>query len=53
MLGDILAWIFAAVSVIVLIAAERTRRRRREKYRRDLILEFSKEDIRDIEDAED
>ena len=53
MLGDILAWIFAAVSVIVLIAAERTRRRRREKCRRDLILEFSKEDVRDIEDAED
>ena len=53
MLGDILAWIFAAVSVIVLIVAERTRRRRREKYRRDLILEFSKEDARDIEDAED
>ena len=50
-MGDILAWIFAAVSVIVLIAAERTRRR--EKYRRDLILEFSKEDARDIEDAED
>lgn len=53
MFGDVLAWIFAAVSVIVLISAERTRRRRREKYRRELILEFSKEDTGDNEEVGD
>ncbi|MBE5998306.1 MAG: hypothetical protein IKD92_10140 [Lachnospiraceae bacterium] len=44
MIGDLVAWIFAAASVILLIAAERRRGRRRREYRSDLIREFSEDE---------
>ncbi len=44
MIGDIAAWILGALSLAVLIGAERRRRQRREEYHRELIREFSGED---------
>ena len=44
MMGDIVAWILGIGAVVVLAAAERAGRRRREEYHRELIREFSESD---------
>ena len=44
MVGDILAWIFGAAAVMILVTAGQRRRARREEYHRELIREFAGEE---------